>query len=138
MLIDEPILINFLGICGSRKSTLARAVAKVLSAAYLDTDKYHVESARQKLNRSEPLTAAERDEWIRRCQDAIAGALSRGQTVVADASLLRREHRDRFRKAFRTKFLFLHTPRDVALARTLLRAKTDPTHESTRKLGAVR
>ena len=87
-----------MGVSGSGKSTIGRAVAAALGAEFLEGDKFHPAANIAKMSRGEPLDDADRAPWLDRMADALARAKSAGQSVVLAASVLKRYYRDRLRR----------------------------------------
>lgn len=95
-----------MGVSGSGKSTVARALAERLGRPYLDADDLHPPANVARMRAGEPLTDAERGPWL----DAVAARIAAdGRTVVA-CSALRRAHRDRLRAGGAVWFAHLDPP----------------------------
>ncbi len=84
-----------MGVAGSGKSTVARALADRLRAGFLEADLYHPPENIAAMSRGEPLDDGMRWGWL----DAVgtAAAEARGTVVVA-CSALKRRYRDRLRE----------------------------------------
>ncbi|WP_245710818.1 gluconokinase [Citreimonas salinaria] len=81
-----------MGVCGTGKSTIGKALAEALGAAFLDADDYHAPDAVARMRRGEPLTDAHRWAWLDRIADAAAAVPGR---AVIGCSALKRAYRDR-------------------------------------------
>lgn len=90
-----PQTLVLTGVSGAGKSTVGRALAERIDAVLLDADDFHSEAARQRMADGIPLGDAERDPWIARLTDELAGRAGSGERVVLACSALRREHRAR-------------------------------------------
>jgi len=77
------------GLAGSGKSTVGRAVAQKLGVAYIDGDQLHPKANIEKMAKGTPLSDDDRDQWVAN----IIHALQHGD-VVSGASLLKRSYRD--------------------------------------------
>ena len=82
-----------MGVSGTGKSTIGRALAETLSLPFVEGDDLHPESNIAKMAAGVPLTDADRAPWL----DRIAAELDR--PVVVTCSALKRAYRDRLRRA---------------------------------------
>ncbi len=99
-------VILVMGVAGSGKTTVGRALAHRLGSAFLDADDLHPAANVEKMRAGHPLTDADRAPWL----DAIAtwiDARGAGACVIA-CSALKRAYRARLRRGrdgFRLVFL---------------------------------
>ncbi len=90
-----PLTVVVMGVSGSGKSTVARAVAKRLGADYVEGDDLHPQRNVDKMRSGQPLTDADRAPWL----DRIATTISAQETdTVLTCSALKRAYRDRLRR----------------------------------------
>lgn len=82
-----------MGVSGTGKSTIGRALAETLDLPFVEGDDLHPESNIAKMAAGIPLTDADRAPWL----DLIAAELDR--PVVVACSALKRSYRDRLRIA---------------------------------------
>ncbi len=87
-----------MGVAGSGKSTIGRALADELGAEFLEGDKFHPAANIAKMSRGEPLTDADRWPWLDRLADELARARSGGRSAVLASSALKRAYRDCLRR----------------------------------------
>jgi carbohydrate kinase (thermoresistant glucokinase family) len=87
-----------MGVAGSGKSTIGRALAADLGAEFLEGDKFHPEANIAKMSRGEPLTDDDRWPWLDRLADELARARREGRNAVLASSALKRSYRDRLRR----------------------------------------
>nr|WP_107660376.1 gluconokinase [Nocardia suismassiliense] len=94
-----------MGVSGSGKSTVGRAVAAELGVEYAEGDDFHPEANIAKMAAGIPLDDDDRWPWL----DAVAAWMAeRGERGgVITCSALKRAYRDRLRAAAPTAF-FLH------------------------------
>ena len=89
-----------MGVSGSGKSTVGRAVADALDASFVDGDDLHPAVNVAKMTAGIPLTDADREPWLRAVgrtlADGARGAGDGGGMVVA-CSALKRSYRDLIR-----------------------------------------
>lgn len=86
-----------MGVSGSGKSTVGRALAERLGVAFADADDFHPPANVAKMRAGEPLDDADRAPWL----DAVAGWIAdRGDRGgVMSCSALKHRYRDRLRRA---------------------------------------
>jgi carbohydrate kinase (thermoresistant glucokinase family) len=83
-----------MGVSGSGKSTVGKALAQALGWVFADADDYHSESNRAKLTRGEPLTDADREPWLLRLHGLLEQHLQTNQPLVLACSALKERHRE--------------------------------------------
>lgn len=106
-----------MGVSGCGKTTLGRALADRLGAAFVDADDLHPPPNLAKMAAGQPLTDADRWPWL----DLVAQALRDRAPVVVACSALRRAYRDRLRTAGDVRFLHLAAPQEVIARRMAAR-----------------
>ncbi|KAL9609104.1 MAG: hypothetical protein Q9167_006100 [Letrouitia subvulpina] len=95
------------GPAGCGKSTVAQYLAKELSLPYIEGDDYHTKSNKDKMSNNEPLTDADRWDWLITLREAAASRLTPSRKsaakphdgVVVTCSALKRKYRDVMRIA---------------------------------------
>jgi gluconokinase len=116
-------LIIVMGVSGSGKSSLAKALADHYGYVYLDGDDFHSQEARDRMAKGQPLTDAMRLPWVIRMRDYFRDVARNHQHSTLAFSGLRRMHRDELRKAgLKTIFLFLNSDKDTIQNRVNKRA----------------
>jgi gluconokinase len=83
-----------MGVCGTGKSTVAKAVSDRLHADFIEADAYHSPEAVARMASGAPLTDAHRWDWLDRI--AAAAHAAPGRAVIA-CSALKVVYRDRLR-----------------------------------------
>lgn len=107
-----------MGICGTGKSTVARALADRIGGTFVEADEFHDPAAVGRMRAGQPLDDALRWGWLDRVGAAMAGA---PRPVVA-CSALKRAYRDRLRaRAGPLDVLFLHGDPALIAARMAAR-----------------
>lgn len=85
-----------MGVAGCGKSTLAGALACALGAALIEGDDHHLPQSLDKMRGGFALTDADREPWLGRLGDLLAGEPG---PAVLTCSALRRRYRERLRAA---------------------------------------
>ncbi len=91
-----PGVILVMGVSGSGKTTVGRALAGRLGASFIEADDYHSAANVARMHSGVPLDDEARWPWLRSVHDAVVAAVrqsSTGQVVVA-CSALKAAYRD--------------------------------------------
>ena len=116
-------LVIVMGVSGSGKSSLAKALADHYGYDYLDGDDFHSQEARDHMAKGLPLTDTMRLPWVIRMREYFRDVACTHQHSTLAFSGLKRAHRDELRKAgLKTIFLFLHSDKDTIQTRVNKRA----------------
>ncbi|WP_428262436.1 gluconokinase [Haliangium sp.] len=89
------MVVIVMGVAGSGKSTVGRALAEALGWGFCDGDDLHSAESKAKMARGEALDDGDRGPWLARVRDRIEAALAEGRSLVIACSALRHEYRDR-------------------------------------------
>lgn len=119
------MVVVVMGVSGSGKTTVGRALADRLGWSFADADDLHPAANVEKMRHGIPLTDADREPWIRAVARTIADRIADGRPLVLACSALRRHHRDAMRAhadARDLRFVFLAGSHALIDAR--LRART--------------
>ena len=113
-------LVVVMGVSGSGKSTVGRAMADWLGVPFCEGDALHAASNVAKMHAGLPLDDADRAPWLARINGWLRSQPCGG---VASCSALRRVYRDRLRNGLADRLLFvvLDPPRAVLLRRLTMR-----------------
>ena len=107
-----------MGVAGCGKTAVGEALAKALSADFIEGDRLHPPENVARMARGEPLTDALRAGWLDAIGERIASSVAGGHKAVAACSALKRAYRDRLsRFCPGTVFLYLKIDRETAWRR---------------------
>lgn len=102
-----------MGVAAAGKSTVGRALAARLGAAFVDADDLHSEASRAKMQSGTPLDDDDRWPWLDAVGAVLAGPRDAASVVVA-CSALRQRYRERLRAhAPSTRFVHLDAAPEV-------------------------
>ncbi len=90
----SPVII-VMGVAGSGKSTIARALTTELGAAFLDADDFHSPANVAKMARGEALDDADREGWLAALRARIDDVLAHEGRAVLGCSALKRAYREK-------------------------------------------
>lgn len=112
-----------MGVSGSGKTSVGRAVAQALGYGFIEGDSFHPPANIEKMSHGIPLEDADRFPWLDRIGEQIRQSPADG--LVVTCSSLKRIYRDRLRgfaKGRRLFFIFLHGS-EALLAERMARRK---------------
>lgn len=82
-----------MGVSGSGKSTVGRALAERLNYEFIDGDDLHTPESIKKMSEGTALTDDDRCEWLFRINSRLSNASKKFHAVVIAASLLKAQYR---------------------------------------------
>lgn len=98
-----------MGVSGSGKSTVGKALADALGWPFLEGDTFHPQSNIDKMAQGTPLDDTDRAPWLQILTEELGKADERGENLVLSCSSLKRTYRDLLRSgAERVRFLHVH------------------------------
>ncbi|MGZ4510301.1 MAG: gluconokinase [Mycobacterium sp.] len=112
-----PVVV--MGVAGSGKSTVGMALAQRMRVPFMDADTLHPPANIAKMAAGEPLDDDDRDPWLDKVGEWLAGHRDGG---VVSCSALKRKYRDRLR-ALCPQAQFLHLAGSSALITSRLSAR---------------
>ena len=108
---DAASVIVVMGVCGSGKSTVGRAIAERFGLEFHDADEFHSRANKEKMATGTPLTDEDRLPWLAAMAEA-ARTWSAGAVLACSA--LKRRYRDSLRGGCPAlAFVFLDVPAQV-------------------------
>ncbi len=108
-----------MGVAGCGKSTLAGELARALQATLIEGDDHHLPQSQDKMRRGVPLQDTDREPWLGRLGDLLAGEPG---PAVLTCSALKRRYRERLRAAVPAlRTVFIEIPADLSRARVAAR-----------------
>ncbi len=90
-------IVLVMGVCGTGKTTVAKALAQASGAAFIEADDLHPQSNVERMASGIPLTDTERWPWLERICDAASEKRDAGRDVVIACSALKMRYRDLMR-----------------------------------------
>jgi gluconokinase len=88
------VVVIMMGVAGSGKTTVGRALATRLGWSFADADDYHLPASIAKMHAGIPLTDADRAPWLVALRRLIARAIDRRENLVLACSALKQSYRD--------------------------------------------
>jgi len=82
-----------MGVSGSGKTTVGKALAAATGWEFNDADCFHSDAAKEKMSEGEPLTDTDRAPWLQRMGKVIAQWLQEDRNVILPCSALKASYR---------------------------------------------
>jgi len=121
--VPEPRFVVVMGVSGSGKTTVARALAADLGWEFLEGDGLHPAANVAAMSAGTPLTDAERRPWLEAVGAWVDARAAEGRSGVLTCSALRRSYRDELRVG-RPGLVFCHLAVDPAVVERRLAQRT--------------
>ena len=96
-----------MGVAGSGKTTVGRALAAELGWRFYDADDFHPPASVEKMARGVPLDDADRLPWLETLRALVRAGLERGENAVLACSALKAVYRDYLLLDGRVKLVYL-------------------------------
>lgn len=120
-----PHIIIIMGVAGSGKTTIGRALAEATKRPYFEADDFHPAENVAKMSRGMPLDDADRTPWLATIRLKIDECLAAGRPAVFSCSALKQSYRLVLQRG-EQRIAFIHLQVDPALA--LARVSARPGH----------
>jgi MFS transporter, ACS family, tartrate transporter len=101
------MILVVMGVAGSGKSTIAERLAQSLGWVFLDADRFHSPTNKEKMHRGIPLTDADRIPWLDTIRAELLANDANGDSVVLACSALKEEYRKRLSRGLKPRFVYL-------------------------------
>jgi gluconokinase len=90
----KPTVIIIMGVAGSGKTTIGRALAASLGWSYADADDFHPQANLAKMSAGTSLDDSDRAPWLEALRLRITDALASDSTLILACSALKQSYRD--------------------------------------------
>ncbi len=108
---EPPLVLIFMGVAGSGKTTVAKLFAKKSGAVFYEGDDFHPSENIAKMRAGIPLADADREKWLQTLKELITRALTKNKFAVLTCSALKEKYRDHLTVGNpRVRFVFLTGP----------------------------
>jgi MFS transporter, ACS family, tartrate transporter len=118
----RAMILIVMGVTGAGKSTVGSMLADRLGWVFLEADGLHSLANKEKMQRGEPLTDADRGPWLHAIHAELVAQDRLGNNVVLACSALKEEYRRRLGAGLDARFVYLQGSQGLIGER--LRART--------------
>jgi gluconokinase len=87
------MVIILIGVSGSGKTSIGRALSMLTGYSFLDADDYHSPENIAKMSRGEQLTDADRQPWLDSLSEVISSQIDQGKQTILACSALKKSYR---------------------------------------------
>ena len=106
--VAKPVVLVFMGVSGSGKTTVAAILAGRLGWPFEEGDALHPQSNIEKMKAGHPLTDDDRASWLQKVAEWVDERLDAGESGLITCSALKRSYRDVInRRGWGVVFVFL-------------------------------
>ncbi len=111
------MILILMGVAGSGKTTVGRALAARLGVPFFDADDFHSGANRSKMAQGAALTDADREGWLQALSARIAQWNAVAPLTVLACSALKQTYRTFLEKDAEVSWIYLRGSRDLIAAR---------------------
>jgi gluconokinase len=112
--MKRPLVLIFMGVAGSGKTTVGELFAKKTGAAFYEGDDSHPPSNIAKMRQGIPLTDDDREGWLRALREIIVRSLAKNELAAITCSALKKKYREQLQgDDARVRFVFLNGPQKL-------------------------
>ena len=120
----RPLAVIVMGVGGSGKSTIGRALAAALQVTFLEGDEYHPAANVAKMSAGIALQDEDRWPWLDDIGAALGTLARQHGLAIGACSALKHSYRDRLRLAAKVPILFVCLQADPELIRRRMAARS--------------
>ena len=114
--------IIIMGVSGSGKSTIAKAIQKKTGAIFLEGDEFHSPENIAKMHSGHPLNDQDRAGWLQAIHQKVQEITLQGKDVIVSCSALKKNYREVLREHI-DHLLFLYLKGSFALIHSWMVAR---------------
>jgi gluconokinase len=118
------VVVILMGVAGSGKTLVGRALAAELGWRFVEGDDYHPDANVSKMREGNALDDADRAPWLAALHSVIARAIDRREHLVVACSALKKRYRETLRGELHP-VRFVHLAADAATVRKRLASRHD-------------
>ncbi len=106
------MVVVLMGVSGSGKTTIGKALAAELGWAFVEGDDFHPAANVEKMRQGAPLNDEDRRPWLRALRRRVEEACTRGEDVVLACSALKHDYREYLERHDPecVQYVYLHGP----------------------------
>jgi gluconokinase len=93
------MIVVLIGVSGSGKTSVGKALSTLTGWSFLDADDYHSEVNIAKMSRGEPLNDEDRAGWLEVLSEVIQEQIEKGEETILACSALKKVYRSQLSQA---------------------------------------
>jgi gluconokinase len=87
------MIVVLIGVSGSGKTSVGKALSALTGWSFLDADDYHSKANIAKMSRGEPLNDGDRASWLNTLSTVIKERIEKGEKTILACSALKKSYR---------------------------------------------
>jgi gluconokinase len=112
--VKRPLVLIFMGVSGSGKTTVAKLFAEKTGAVFYEGDDFHPPSNIAKMRQGIPLSDDDRAQWLQALREVIVRSLAKNELAAVTCSALKAKYREELQGGDpRVRFVYLTGPYDL-------------------------
>jgi gluconokinase len=112
--MQRPLILIFMGVTGTGKTTLAKLFAEKTGAVFYEGDDFHSPANIAKMKEGIPLNDEDREGWLRALREAIVKSLAKNELAAMTCSALKEKYRAQLQAGDeRVQFVYLTGPQQL-------------------------
>jgi carbohydrate kinase (thermoresistant glucokinase family) len=119
-----PSIYILMGVSGSGKSTIGRALSARTKLPFFDADDYHPEANVAKMAAGQPLNDDDRQPWLETLAALLKKQAQDGEGAILACSALKASYRNTLEKGLSKKPLFVYLKGSAELISARMQART--------------
>jgi gluconokinase len=120
---SKPMVIILVGVSGSGKTSIGRALSVLTGYSFLDADDYHSTENTAKMSRGESLTDADRQPWLDTLSEVIGSRIELGEQTILACSALKKSYRSQLTQSNLPSIHFVYLKVALELLETRLKQR---------------
>jgi gluconokinase len=119
------MVVVLIGVSGSGKTSIGRALSVLTGWSFLDADDYHSPENIAKMSRGEPLNDEDRLPWLNTLSAVIGIQIERGEQTILACSALKKAYRVQLARTNLAQIHFVYLRVDLELLEIRMNQRAD-------------
>ena len=119
----SSFIIYIMGVAGSGKTTIGILLSQETEIPFFDADEFHSSANKEKMNTGQPLTDADREEWLKALNQLARKQQKKGGAIIA-CSALKEKYRKVLSEEITIPLVWIFLKGDFELILERMKART--------------